>query len=52
MSNIEELQACKEIDVNDDNLVKKVGEGSIGTVYKLQNVSQEIAFKCIKNANL
>ena len=49
MLNIEELQACKEMDVNDDNLAKKVGEGSIGTVYRLQKASYEIAFKCIKN---
>ena len=35
MSNFEE----QEMDVNNDNLVKKVGEGSISTVYKLQNAN-------------
>ena len=39
MSNIEELKVCKEMDVNNDNLVKKVGEGSIGTIYKLQKTN-------------
>ena len=52
MSTIEELQDLIEINVGDTNLVKKLGEGSIGTVYTLQNTCYPIAFKCIKNANL
>ena len=32
--------------------MKKLGEGSIGAVYKLQKTSNPIAFRCIKNERL
>ena len=35
MSNIEEIFSLSQIDISDVNLVKKLGEGSIGAVYKL-----------------
>ena len=37
MFNIEESQDLQEIDVCDSNLVKKLGKGSSGPVYKLLN---------------
>ena len=39
MLNIEEIEACQEIDISDVNLVKKLGEGTIGDAYKLQKTS-------------
>ena len=50
MANIkEEIKALKEINIDD---VKILGEGSLGIVYKLKNLSQLIAIKCIKKTRL
>ena len=45
----EEIETLKEIKAED---IKILGNGSLGTVYKLKQLSQPIAIKCIKNATL
>ena len=45
----EEIEALTEIRADD---VKVLGNGSLGTVYKLKQLSQPIAIKCIKNTTL
>ena len=53
MLNFEEiLENLNEINVDNVNQVEKLGEGSLGTVYKLQNSEYPIAIKCMKNAKL
>ena len=56
MFNFEEmLENLNEINVDNANQVEKLGEGSLGTVYKLQNPKnpeEPIAIKCMKKAKI
>ena len=45
----EEIETLTEIRADD---VKVLGNGSLGTVYKLKKLSQPMAIKCIKNTTL
>ena len=48
----EEIDNFKSINTDDPMVIKKLCEGSTGTLYKLKKTTQPLAIKCIENAKM